>query len=169
MKVSSPARAIDFDGTKVFRQHNNKLLNTRKHAVRSPGGNIFGSSRDLPIRGRAQGGDEGSLVIEEQPIDWTYRPADLQGVHGAFAVFVTGDSMEPKYKNQDIAYIHPTQPVRRGRYVLVETTGHSGFIKKFERWDGDMLIVKQFNPTREIRIERKDVRRVMMVIGSLDA
>lgn len=130
---------------------------------------VFGPNRDLPIRGRAQGGDEGNLVIEEQPIDWTYRPADLQGVHGAFAVFVTGDSMEPKYKNQDIAYIHPTQPIRRGRYVLVETTEHSGFIKKFDRWDGDTLVVKQFNPAKDIRIPRNHVRKVMMVIGSLDA
>ncbi|MEX0298158.1 MAG: helix-turn-helix transcriptional regulator [Kordiimonas sp.] len=169
MKLSSPARAPQFAKTNVFPQHDSILLDAAQHTICRPKGNVFGSSRDLPVRGRAQGGDEGSLVIEEQPIDWTYRPADLQGVHGAFAVFVTGDSMEPKYKNQDIAYIHPTQPVRRGRYVLVETNGHSGFIKKFERWEGNTLVVKQFNPARDIRIAREDVRRVMMVIGSLDA
>lgn len=129
----------------------------------------FGTFKDLPIRGRAQGGDDGNLVIEEQPIDWTFRPADLQGVHGAFAVFVTGDSMEPKYKDRDLAYIHPTLHVRRGRYVLVETSKHCGFIKQFDRWDGDTLVVKQFNPEREIRIAREEVRKVMMVIGSLDA
>lgn len=142
---------------------------TYRKIIKRPKTEFFGGLKDLPIRGRAQGGEDGNLLIEEQPIDWTFRPADLQGVHGAFAVFVTGDSMEPKYKNQDLAYIHPTQPARRGRYVLVETSDHHGFIKKFERWEGDELIVTQFNPAREIRLSRKNVRKVMMVIGSLDA
>ncbi len=172
MKPSSPARTQDPLHPATFQQRTNSMLHSpdRLSEVNQQAKpSVFGFVRDLPIRGRAQGGDEGSLVIEEQPIDWTYRPADLQGVHGAFAVFVTGDSMEPKYKNQDIAYIHPTQPIRRGRYVLVETTEHSGFIKKFDRWDGDTLVVKQFNPTKDIRIARNKVRKVMMVIGSLDA
>ena len=129
----------------------------------------FGTLKDLPIRGRAQGGDEGNLSLEENPIDWTYRPADLQGVHGAFAVFVTGDSMIPKYKDQDLAYIHPSKKPRRNRFVLVETMDHHGFIKQFNRWDKDTLILKQFNPEKEIHIARADVRKVMMVIGSLDA
>ncbi len=130
---------------------------------------LFGKTKDLPIRGRAQGGDEGSMVIEEQPIDWTFRPADLQGVHGAFAVFVTGNSMQPKYCNHDIAYIHPHKAPRAGRHVLIETSNHAGFIKQFKRWDGDDLVLQQYNPDKEIRIERQNVRKVMLVIGSIDA
>jgi len=84
-------------------------------------------------------------------------------------VFVTGDSMAPKYKNQDLAYIHPSKKPRRNRFVLVETLDHHGFIKQFSRWDKDMLILKQFNPEKEIHIPRVNVRKVMMVIGSLDA
>ncbi len=130
---------------------------------------LFGKMKDLPIRGRAQGGDDGNMIIEEQPIDWTFRPADLQGVHGAFAVFVTGNSMQPKYANQDIAYIHPHKQPRAGRHVLVETSSHAGFIKQFKRWDSNELVLQQYNPLKEIRIPRADVRRVMLVIGSIDA
>lgn len=128
----------------------------------------FSRRKDLPVHGRAQGGEEGSLVIEDNPIDWTYRPADLQDVHGAFAVFVTGNSMMPKYKNQDIAYIHPSQTVRRGRYVLIETKKRGGFIKEFQGWEGDTLVVRQFNPVKELRFDRSEVKNVMLVIGSLD-
>lgn len=171
MKLTSPARTSSAPRN-ISLQHGHTLVLDgyihSKKPVNRPQANVFGAHKDLPIIGRAQGGEEGSLVIEEQPIDWTFRPADLQGVHGAFGVFVTGDSMLPKYKNQDLAYIHPNLPVRRGRYVLVETNEHSGFIKQFDRWDGDTLVVKQFNPAKEIRITRSNVRRVMMVIGSLD-
>jgi len=129
----------------------------------------FSRNRNLPVRGRAQGGGDGNLVIEEDPIDWTFRPADLQGVHNAFAVFVTGDSMVPKYKNRDIAYIHPSEKPRRGRYVLVETKSRGGFIKLFEGWENDFLILSQHNPTEKLRFMRSDIMNVMLVIGSLDA
>lgn len=131
--------------------------------------NCFSSNRDLPVLGRAQGGAEGNLVVEETAIDWTFRPADLQGVKDAFAVYVTGDSMLPKYKNQDLAYIHPTRQPHHGRFVLVETREHSCFIKQFLKWEGETLILRQFNPAREIRIPRTDVLRLLLVVGSLDA
>lgn len=129
----------------------------------------FGRARDLPILGRAQGGSDGNMTMNDSAIDWTFRPADLQGVKDAFAVFVTGESMLPKYKNQDLAYVHPTKRILKGRFVLVETTDHSGFIKQFVRWEGDTLILRQYNPAQEIRLDRQDVLRVMLVIGSLDA
>jgi len=129
----------------------------------------FSRKRDLPVRGRAQGGLDGNLVVEEHPIDWTFRPADLQGVHNAFAVFVTGDSMMPKYKNRDIAYIHPTHKLRRGRYVLVETKAQGGFIKEFDGWDKETLKLKQYNPVRDLHFDRQEILNVMLVIGSLDA
>ncbi len=129
----------------------------------------FGPKRDLPVLGRAQGGKDGNIVMEDNAMDWTFRPADLQGVKNAFAVYVTGDSMVPKYKNQDLAYVHPTKPPRKGRFVLVETSDHTGFIKQFIKWDGMELVLKQFNPAREIRLAREKVLRVLLVIGSLDS
>lgn len=128
----------------------------------------FSDDRCLPVRGRAEGGQDGNFVIEEQPIDWTFRPADLQGVNDAFAVFVSGNSMVPKYKNGDLVYVHPTQNITKNRYALVETVEHKGFIKQFISWREDALVVKQFNPEQEIIIPRDQVLRLMLVIGSLD-
>ncbi|MFC3051382.1 S24 family peptidase [Kordiimonas pumila] len=130
---------------------------------------MFSSHKDLPVLGRAQGGDNGNLTIEENPIDWTFRPADLQGVQGAFAVFVTGDSMAPKYKDQDLAYIHPTTSPRKGRFVLIETAEHKGLIKQFVKWEGETLCLRQFNPDRLLYFKRSEIRQIMLVIGSLDA
>ncbi|MCJ9430170.1 S24 family peptidase [Kordiimonas marina] len=141
---------------------------TRSFRSRPANSTLFGGRRDLPVLGRAQGGSDGNIVIEDGAIDWTFRPADLQGVRDAFAVYVTGNSMVPKYKDKDLAYVHPSKTPRRGRYVLVETQGHRGFIKQFDRWDGDTLVLQQYNPAEEIRIPRADILRVMLVIGSLD-
>lgn len=129
----------------------------------------FSRERSLPVRGRAQGGKDGNFVIEEHPIDWTFCPADLQGVDEAFSVYVNGNSMIPKYKNGDLAYVHPSKTPRRDRFVLVETNDHKGFIKQFVGWREEYLEVRQFNPDKLIKIEKSKVLRVMLVIGSLDA
>jgi len=128
----------------------------------------FTENRCLPVRGRAEGGKDGNFVIEEQPIDWTFRPADLQGVNDAFAVFVSGNSMVPKYKNGDLVYVHPAKAISKQRYVLIETTEHKGFIKQFVGWQDEHLIIQQYNPEQEIKIPREKILRLMLVIGSLD-
>lgn len=135
---------------------------------RSPANKAFSSYRSLPVLGRAQGGSDGSLIVEENPIDWTFRPADLQGVEEAFAIYVSGASMMPKYKNGDLVYVHPSRCVSKGRFVLVETKEHKGFIKQFTAWRDDMLILQQFNPLKEIALPRSEILRVMLAIGSLD-
>lgn len=128
----------------------------------------FSNCRSLPVRGRAQGGSDGNVVVEEHPIDWTFRPADLQGVNDAFAVYVSGASMSPKYKNGDLVYVHPTKRVAKGRYVLVETREHKGFIKQFVAWRNDTLVLQQFNPAKEIVLPKSEILRVMLAIGSID-
>ncbi|WP_262691278.1 S24 family peptidase [Kordiimonas aestuarii] len=125
--------------------------------------------RDLPVLGRAQGGSDGNIVMEDSAIDWAYRPVPLEGVADAFAVLVTGDSMVPKYAAGDLVYVNPEKQPRKGRYVLVELDGHKGLVKQFDRWDGDTLVLHQFNPASELRFDRREILRVLLIIGSMDA
>lgn len=128
----------------------------------------FSTGRDLPVRGRAQGGPDGNLIINEEPIDWTFRPPALSGVNDAFAVYVTGDSMTPKYDDGDMVYVHPNRPIKKGRYVVIETNDEHGLIKQYKGWEGDTLVVTQYNPAKEIRLDKENVKRIMLVIGSID-
>lgn len=126
-------------------------------------------NRDLPVMGRAQGGPDGNMIINDDPIDWTFRPPELNGVHDSFAIYVTGDSMSPKYEDGDLLYIHPNRPIKSGRYAVIETADHHGLIKQFVGWQGEELVLKQYNPPKEIRLARTDIKRMMLVIGSIDS
>ncbi len=126
-------------------------------------------AKNLPVIGRAQGGADGDLILDNNPIDWTFRPPQLSGIQDAFAVYITGDSMAPKYKDGDLAYVHPNRPVTKGRYALIETKDHRGLIKQFMRWQDDTLVIWQHNPAFEIVIPKKKVLNVMLVIGSIDS
>ena len=120
--------------------------------------------RDLPVLGFAQGGQDGNDILGNEPIDWLYRPPNLANVKDAFAVFVTGDSMLPKFKAGDLVYINPGKKAESGNFVLVELEGHKGFIKQFVRKAPDSLILRQFNPERELRINYKRLIHLMTVV-----
>lgn len=139
----------------------------QKYPKKTP--DIFNAyNTNLPILGRAQGGPEGNMVLDQGAIDWTWRPASLDHVEDAFAIFVTGSSMEPRYFSGDIVYVHPKKAIRRGRHVLIETTCHNGFIKRFEKWTDDNLVLHQYNPDKEMILPRSDVLRVMLVVGCME-
>ncbi len=55
-----------------------------------------------------------------QVIDTVRRPPALKGIEDAFAIFVTGTSMEPRYFEGDLLFVHPTRPPEPGCDVLVE-------------------------------------------------
>ncbi|GHF25017.1 hypothetical protein GCM10017044_19740 [Kordiimonas sediminis] len=128
----------------------------------------FSKDKSLPILGRAAGGI-GNAIVEETPIDWTYRPPSLATARDAFAVYVTGSSMEPKYRPGDLVYIDPRKKLIPGRYVLVETSDHAGLIKEYVGWHNNMLILKQLNPASELSFPRQNVRNIMLIIGSMDS
>jgi hypothetical protein len=53
--------------------------------------------RDLPVMGTVKGGSEGFHFITGEPKEFVERPANLKGVFNALALYMDGDSMEPRY------------------------------------------------------------------------
>jgi phage repressor protein C with HTH and peptisase S24 domain len=124
--------------------------------------------RDLPILGRAQGGGGGSLTIDAggRPMDWFYRPAELVGVEGAFAVYALGASMAPRHEEGDLLFIHPGLPPRRGRSLVVVKHSDEALIKEFVRYTNTEIVLRQFNPPAEITLPLAEVRAVYRVVGT---
>lgn len=130
-----------------------------------PGG--FGPGRDLPVRGRAQAGPDGAVLLDPDPIDWTWRPAELQGARDAFAMFVTGASMGDILPEGATIFVHPNLPARPNDFVVVEKQGHIALIKRLVRRAGDNLILRQYNPPRDVTVKREDVLAIYRVIGAI--
>lgn len=107
------------------------------------------TEEDLPVLGAAVGGEEGVFVFNGQILAKVGRPAKLRNVPDAYAVYMRGSSMEPKYTDGQLLYVDPHKPVRAGDYVVVEFTDHRAFVKQFVRRDGRQLVLLQFSPERE--------------------
>jgi phage repressor protein C with HTH and peptisase S24 domain len=119
----------------------------------------------IPIRSAGRGGGEQEMFLADGPIGYTARPANLNGVRGAYAIYMVGDSMEPRYEQGWLLHVNPFKPPTRGRDVVVYKKGQAVLIKQFVRWEGDALVLRQLNPEGELRVPRAEVEECHLVVG----
>jgi len=132
------------------------------------------SGRLMPVYGHARGGEDGFFEMNGQVVDRVPWPPELENVPDAYAVYVVGDSMEPRYFPGEIVYVHPTKPVRKDDFVVVQIEVDErgpplGFVKRFLRYTSTDLILTQFNPKEEVRFPRAQVRSVHRIIRGGEA
>ena len=109
------------------------------------------------------------MATDSGPIDWIERPANLKHVSDAFAVFVVGDSMEPRFRSGELVMVHPHRPVRIGQDVLIEAMTDDGasefMVKRLAAMDSDSYTFEQFNPAKRVEIARSRVIRCLNIVG----
>jgi len=133
-----------------------------------------GSADKLKVLGMAECGADGWSLWNGDVIDLIERPAGLIGVPNAYAVYVVGASMEPRYHPGEVVHIHPGRPVDVGAYVLVQRRGKQGeaplaVIKRLAKRTGAKITLEQFNPPRTFDIKTGDIVSIHRVVGSGEA
>jgi len=122
--------------------------------------------RDLPVLGAVKGGSEGFYFNEGDAKEYLVRPPALAGVANAFALYVEGDSMEPRYFAGELLYVNPNRPITRHCFVAVELADGQGLIKQFLRRSDEQIVLRQFNPPKDLRIAVRDLKRIYRITGS---
>ena len=123
----------------------------------------------MPLYGAVQGGIGHEITDVTDPIDSIDTPSWLESVPDSYAVFVTGNSMEPRFRAREIIYVHPYRPYREGDYVVVQLQANGrvhAIVKQFvEMTDGEVTL-KQHNPDKELRHPRSTIAAIHLVVGS---
>lgn len=124
---------------------------------------------DLPVYAAAQAGPDGEILYSTDRIETRHRPEWLIGVEGAFAMYVVNDSMEPMMRQGDLLMIHPTRPPRSRDCVLVVMTDdgdeYRALVKEYVKRSGDKVVLRQYNPEREIRLPSAKIKNLQVVTG----
>ncbi len=113
------------------------------------------AARSLPVFGTAAAGEEqGAFQISSGgPIDYVFRPMSLQHNQDAFAIYVEGASMEPKFEAGDLIFIDSHRAPRIYDYVVIELQNEQGereaFIKRYLGQKEGHVICLQYNPHKE--------------------
>ena len=129
----------------------------------------------LKVLGMAECGADGWSLWNGDVIDLIDRPAGLAGVPNAYAVYVVGASMEPRYHPGEVVHIHPGRPIDIGAYVLVQrkpkASGEAplAVIKRLAKRSGAKITLEQFNPPKSFDIKAGEIVSIHRVVGSGEA
>lgn len=131
-----------------------------------PAADLVGA-RDLPVYAAAEGG-KGHLIISTDAVEYVKRPYMLEGVPGAYAVLVYGDSMKNEFEHGDMALVHPGRPYQRDVTCIFydETEGQAeAMIKRLVSWTDSHWTVEQSNPPKKWKVDRADWPKVHVTVG----
>ena len=129
----------------------------------------------MKVLGMAECGADGWSLWNGDCVDMVDRPASLAGVPSAYAVYVVGASMEPRYFPGELVMIHPGKPVTLGAFVLVQKKPkHDGdpplaVIKRLVKRTGSKVTLEQFNPHKSFDIKNDDIVSIHRVVGASEA
>jgi hypothetical protein len=132
----------------------------------------------LPLYGSAIGGELGEnedfqlteLDLSEV-LDFLRRPASLADDQESYALTIVGSSMSPRFKPGERVGVSPKAPVEIGDDVIVQLRAENTnrvrrvLIKELVRRNASYIILKQHNPDRELRIERRNILAIHKVKG----
>lgn len=141
--------------------------------------------RDVPILGTATGAmlevqTNGAVErIEEielqEEIGFARRPVSLANNRKAYALYVAGDSMYPRYAGGELVYVDPRRQPMIGDDVIVQLVGDIRedadpaeikhvLVKRLVRNTASHLELEQFNPAITFKLAKANIASVHRVV-----
>lgn len=132
---------------------NGDIANRTQHAENARIGGSVSLDHRVPAYGHAMGGVDGEFVLNGNKIADILAPPSLRNIPEAYAVYVAGDSMEPRYDAGMVVFVNPRMPVRRGDYVVAQVRGKEdepelAYVKRFISRANGVLRLEQLNPPK---------------------
>lgn len=129
----------------------------------------FTASKDVPVLGTAEGGEDGEFEVENSPIDHALRPPALIGAKDVYALYVVGNSMEPAHRPGDLIFVHPGRPALVGDDVIIQiresdSSPMRALLKRLVRRNSTKLFLEQYNPPKLRELDMNIVVAVHRVL-----
>jgi phage repressor protein C with HTH and peptisase S24 domain len=105
-------------------------------------------SRRVPLIGLAQAGGQGYFDDGGFPVGGSWDEVSLPEIAdpNAYALEISGESMEPVFRDGDLIIVAPSAPIRRGDRVVVRTAGGEVMAKQLVRRSARRIELKSLNP-----------------------
>ncbi len=105
-------------------------------------------SRRIPLIGFAQAGSDGFFDDGGYPVGGGWDEVSLPeiGDPHAYALEISGDNMEPVFRDGDQVVVSPGAPIRRGDRVVVRTAEGEVMAKQLTRRSARRVELRSLNP-----------------------
>lgn len=115
-----------------------------------------GSTLTIPVIGFAQAGAQGFFDEEGYPQgdSWDevrFPDYNANNEDGYYALEISGDSMEPLYRDGDVLVVSPKAKLRNGDRIVVKTTNGEVMAKELVKQNTSRIEVRSLNPDHENR------------------
>jgi phage repressor protein C with HTH and peptisase S24 domain len=125
------------------------------------------SQRRIPLIGLAQAGSDGFFDDGGYPVGGGWDEVSLPEVGdlNAYALEISGASMEPVFRDGDVVIVSPAAPIRRGDRVVVRTMQGEVMAKQLTRRSARRVELKSLNPAhKDHSFDLKDVAWVHRIV-----
>ena len=125
----------------------------------------------IPVYGHAVGGKDGEFILSGNQVSEVLAPPNLSHVPDAYAVYVVGDSMEPRYFAGETVFVNPRLPIGRGSFVVAQISkGQEGepraYVKRFVSQDAKRLRLEQYSPKKVLEFPMSTVVAIHRIVMS---
>jgi phage repressor protein C with HTH and peptisase S24 domain len=112
----------------------------------------------VPLIGFAEAGSGGYFDDGGFPAGkgWDEIPFPAVEDEHAYALEISGNSMQPAYRDGTIIIVAPSAPIRRGDRVVVKTKNGEVMAKELKRKTAKTLELKSLNPEHDDRVLATD-------------
>ena len=110
--------------------------------------------RNVPLLGFAQAGvggffDDGGFPVGQ---GWDEVPFPTNNQDNVYALEVSGNSMEPLYRDGDVIIVQPGASIRKRDRVVVKTTEGEVMAKELARKSDTEIVLVSLNPEHDDRV-----------------
>jgi phage repressor protein C with HTH and peptisase S24 domain len=111
-------------------------------------GGVRAAMRRIPLIGLAQAGGEGFFDDGGYPVGGGWDEVSLPDIAdaNAYALEISGDSMEPVFRDGDMVIVSPAAPIRRGDRVIARTAQGEVMAKQLVRRSAKRIELRSLNP-----------------------
>ncbi|MEN2977881.1 S24 family peptidase [Tistrella bauzanensis] len=129
-------------------------------------------TRDLPVHGAA--GLSDGFIFDGRPREWTARPEALDGAPNGYAVYVRGDSMQPRYLAGELVHVNPNRPITPGCYAVVlirqdDGAPLRGLIRQYVGQSAETITLRALHPDAVTAYSTDEVAAIHRIVGTSDA
>lgn len=111
------------------------------------------STQAIPLIGLAEAGEGGYFDDAGFPVGKGWDEIAFPSVNDehAYALEISGNSMEPAYRDGTVVMVSPSSPVRRGDRVVVKTRSGEVMAKELKRRTAKTIELRSLNPDHKER------------------
>lgn len=119
-------------------------------------------------------GPKGEFTMSGVVVGQLQEPRGLANSSGIFAVYVVGNTMEPRYFAGEAIILSPFRPAAVGDFVVVELKPLKEsepavcFLKRLVRQTPKEMVLAQYNPAGEVSIPLDKIKHVYRLMSTAE-